>query len=1035
MKKFNFKLLASLGVGFLLASSLTGCNKDTPKVSQELLDFVEQMNATYQSKQNKTVQADFELISKTVADEVNPNVFTIDWSISGTSAEYVKAVAGKDKKGEDNELLTMIDVNDESDKDVTFSIKGVAHLGDESAKLKDIVMSLAKFKSFTWEEYVAACKDSGSNAGDEKNKAVALDGIITAMSGATNGATKNTAYVQDLENKGGFYVYNLQDDPWETFSIGEKVRVRGESGFYSGTYEVLSPTMKSLDNTTTKPNPVDFTSNFTESGMADAIENKQGLYVTIKDVIISPQDSDSTTNGYYKFSKDGVNSYLRISGSVCPITKDKQDTMIAAHNENVGHLADVKGLICVYSDKGTYNLYLTPCDDEPFDFKGLPPKTDAEAVAYEKTNLTTSLEITKNQEVTLPTTGASYQDVAISWASNSANAVVDGGKVTYTIPSETTTIKLTATLSRGDVSDTKEFDVKLIADKSSIAAAIAAGEALTSGSTTEDSYLIIGTVSSIKDAYSDQYKNISFFVSDGTMEILVFRYNLEDASTIAVDDFVAIAAPIKNYSGTIEAVSTFVALDYMSIPEVYALCTETNTTEATIYGCVKSIKEAYSAQYDNIRLVLTDGKNDIEMYRMAGGSDLAVGDWISVTGTPTIYSSNKQFAQGATYSKEVKYVAPEPPYEASHAGTEADPYDVADALGLGAELSKTTSKKDSATNVYVSTYGDTVKGYFKGFVVRGGTYNEAKGSSPACQKQFYLGDTKDAETTAQLQVYIANFANDITEVYQNDEVVVYGTLLNYNGTIEISNVDTYKDDATAGGKVVDTSEVPEFIDRTVGTSSVTLGDHDHANVSFTEGVADNTATNGTTIKFTVAVDSGYQINKVKVNGEEVTDTNGVYSCEVTGNVVVSVVAGEAGVAVGETKTYTFSSYTAGTQYADETHVLDENNGVSVHSVQCHFTAELRIYSSDTHNGVAIISSEKVITNIQMNVGNKVDVLDVFASTDGSSYSKVTGITTTEAYADTEDLALPENTKFIKLDVEGTNQVRIKSITLTFAPEE
>lgn len=132
-----------------------------------------------------------------------------------------------------------------------------------------------------------------------------------------------------------------------------------------------------------------------------------------------------------------------------------------------------------------------------------------------------------------------------------------------------------------------------------------------------------------------------------------------------------------------------------------------------------------------------------------------------------------------------------------------------------------------------------------------------------------------------------------------------------------------------------------------------------------------------------------------------------------------------------TTTYTFSNYTEGTQYAEnEAHVLDEN--VTVTTTQCHFTSDLRIYSSSAHNGYAIISSANVIETFGFNAGNKVDTLNVYGSTDGSTWELISGVSiTSTSYNDYEvEVGGGNWYTYLKLDVEGANQVRIMSIALT-----
>ena len=138
----------------------------------------------------------------------------------------------------------------------------------------------------------------------------------------------------------------------------------------------------------------------------------------------------------------------------------------------------------------------------------------------------------------------------------------------------------------------------------------------------------------------------------------------------------------------------------------------------------------------------------------------------------------------------------------------------------------------------------------------------------------------------------------------------------------------------------------------------------------------------------------------------------------------------AGLGGGSTTTkYTISNYSAGTQYAkDEEHVLDSN--VTVVTTDCHFTSELRIYSSSTNNGYAIIKSNNIITSIGVNAGNKADTLVIYGSNDeGKTWTEIGKISVTSSYKDYE-CEFTTGYKWLKLDVSGSNQVRLKSITLT-----
>ena len=136
---------------------------------------------------------------------------------------------------------------------------------------------------------------------------------------------------------------------------------------------------------------------------------------------------------------------------------------------------------------------------------------------------------------------------------------------------------------------------------------------------------------------------------------------------------------------------------------------------------------------------------------------------------------------------------------------------------------------------------------------------------------------------------------------------------------------------------------------------------------------------------------------------------------------------------GVTRSYTISDYAAGTQYAEnEVHKLDDN--VTITTTKCHFTSELRIYSSTTYNGFAVISANGPIVKLAVNAGNKQDTINVYGSNDGTTWTTSTVATiktTTTSYKD-YSVDIANGYKYLKLDVDGTQQVRVKTISLTIA---
>lgn len=92
----------------------------------------------------------------------------------------------------------------------------------------------------------------------------------------------------------------------------------------------------------------------------------------------------------------------------------------------------------------------------------------------------------------------------------------------------------------------------------------------------------------------------------------------------------------------------------ITIAQALTICDWVGTAECAftyaVTGVVETIVTEYNSTYDNITVTITDGANSIQAYRMTGGSDLVVGDKITVEGTLTKYSGNTaQFTTGATY--------------------------------------------------------------------------------------------------------------------------------------------------------------------------------------------------------------------------------------------------------------------------------------------------------------------------------------------------------------------------------------------------
>ena len=139
----------------------------------------------------------------------------------------------------------------------------------------------------------------------------------------------------------------------------------------------------------------------------------------------------------------------------------------------------------------------------------------------------------------------------------------------------------------------------------------------------------------------------------------------------------------------------------------------------------------------------------------------------------------------------------------------------------------------------------------------------------------------------------------------------------------------------------------------------------------------------------------------------------------------------------ETISIAFKDFSKGTQYAEnEEH--DLGGGLVIYTTLCHFTEQLRIYSSNTYNGYVISDLlPGPITNMSFKMGYKKDVLNVYGSTDKENWTLVKGVeTTSTSYMRyTLDFPVEKGYTCFKLDVKGEEQIRIESMSITYVKEE
>lgn len=208
-------------------------------------------------------------------------------------------------------------------------------------------------------------------------------------------------------------------------------------------------------------------------------------------------------------------------------------------------------------------------------------------------------------------------------------------------------------------------------------AIVDAAFALSKGESLDGDPTLTGKVKYIKTPYDASHKNITVAIevegTSGKKELLCYRMKGDGVDKIVGGDTITVKGSIKNYNGTIEFDQDCVMLSRVSggvtvptdkkaiVDAAFSLpAGEFLPYIATLTGKITSIKTPYDNGFGNITVYIevegTSGTKQITCYRMKGGSDLQVGDVITVTGSIKNHKHSSgdtevEFDAGATYTK------------------------------------------------------------------------------------------------------------------------------------------------------------------------------------------------------------------------------------------------------------------------------------------------------------------------------------------------------------------------------------------------
>ena len=623
---------------------------ETPAVDADLqgaYDYVHQLTKTIAEKTG----ANYTLVGVVVRGE---KTYKVNWTVSD---ERVVLSTSEDGK---TVTVTVPEPTEDIPYTLSFSIKN--EKGEELGRSYNHVVP--KFAFTTYAQYAAAKDDD----------AVVVTGIVSGVISKTTGSSANGLYIQDLNEEGGYYVYNLTDDPHGVIEVGMTVKVKGVKDTYNGTYEVVSASVEIVDSTIKAVEPVDFTELYLGATALndEALVGRQGMLVTVKGVtILEPGD-----NGYYYFQLGELKTYLRISSSNNPTTKEALETVKAVHGANYGNVADVTGVISIYNG----NFYLSPVSADAFSNVQVPERTDAEKVAMELDLLKIDSKVTADKVITLLANGTNYSEVVFAWACESEHAVLADGTLTLTVPDEKATVTLTVTATCGEATETKTFEITLSKEIISLEDAIAIGAAKDHNTYTTEKYLIAGVITEV---YNDQYGNMYITDAYGNVFTVYGTYSADGSTKYSAmetkpvaGDYVVVLGVLGQYNGTAQTKNAWIQswTSPTSVEDALTIggAQEHNTYTADKYLVTGVITEVYNTTYGNL-YIKDEAGNIITVYGCYDATGAlrydkmsyqpVAGDTITVLGTLGQYNGTAQFKNAWIVACEKAATTPDTPVD------------------------------------------------------------------------------------------------------------------------------------------------------------------------------------------------------------------------------------------------------------------------------------------------------------------------------------------------------------------------------------
>lgn len=525
------KIIALLIVAVMCLGMLVSCGNDTPK-TDGLQDARDYLFAMYKDDSAST-GVDYTVVNAVTVDGVK---YPITWTVAVEIAAYNGAVEVVKGDTKDTIHITV----DKPDKDIKYTLTATIADAKGNTKTIDFAKVIPMFAITTYDEWVAGCK---SGAKGELVDMIIRAYVIAVVS--TGSSSAGSMYLQDADGH-GYYAYNptleleyhgttsaeKDAELAEFYPQGTEVLVYGTGTLYGGQFEFNKgcQVVKTGNMASAPLVPNDATAAFAaaESQKDESLAVYQNALATLKDCTLTTIDGS-----YYYFTIGDKKVKYNLYDTYYFLT-DAERKQITDCWQQVGYVADITGIVSCYSN--SYQIY--PITGDAVVVKGLPELGDKEAVDFEAENLTIDIAYSKNTSFELPLNGQSYGKVSIVWTSDNDCVVIDGGKVTVTLPSVKTVVNITATLTCGTEKVDVIFPVTVEAADTTVYTVeevIKFMANYTAGQVSDRTYTVAGIVSS--SSYNEKYGSYTIWLAAGD-ELKAFElYSVKFADGLDKDEF------------------------------------------------------------------------------------------------------------------------------------------------------------------------------------------------------------------------------------------------------------------------------------------------------------------------------------------------------------------------------------------------------------------------------------------------------------------------------------------------------------------